>query len=485
MFRSKALAKLQSPEKLDEPQLLIRRKNKVVVVVIAAVPLVALTWGILGSVPEEGRGQGILMTPGSVKAVQAPGAGQMVRWLVREGDSVNPGQVLGYIEQIAIEQDIKEGSEQVEELRERNKVVGELHARYSASQRESIEARREVLRGQIDNLEKYIENTKGLSAKTHKRNVEALGAQEQSLTNAKKAADEVAKSLEGRLESYKRLSDEKLIPDETLRDVRKDAEDAKVKQQEIDVKRQELSLQNVELTQAKINTQTLISARENTLTNLKVQLKELDNVVAQLDKADSETKFRQKTELSQRERVVEQSKKRFNLNREIKTEYAGRVLELSAREGQIVSQGQQVAQIDTRKDEDELIAVAYFTPKEGKVLTKGSIVRVTPSTVDKKKYGGVIGVVESVSDYPVTVDYVTTQVGNRTVAEALTLGGFTIEVKVRLTTSDETPSGFKWTSKMGPHVKLSAGTSTEVWATVEWRKPISYILPKIKGWSGV
>ena len=117
MFRSKALAKLQSPEKLDEPQLLIRRKNKVVVLVIAAVPLLALTWGILGSVPEEGRGQGILMTPGSVKAVQAPGGGQMVRWLVREGDSVNPGQVLGFIEQIAIEQDIKEGAAQVEELR--------------------------------------------------------------------------------------------------------------------------------------------------------------------------------------------------------------------------------------------------------------------------------------------------------------------------------------------------------------------------------
>lgn len=485
MFRSKALAKLQSPEKLDEPQLLIRRKNKVVVAVLIAVPIVALTWGVLGAVPEEGRGQGILMTPGSVKAVQAPGGGQMVRWLVREGESVAAGQLLGYIEQIAIEQDIREGEAQVEELRERNRVIGELHARFSSSRRESIEARREVLRAQIENLEKYIDNTKSLSSRTHRRNLDALGAQEQSLATAKKAADEVAKSLEGRLESYKRLNEEKLIPDETLRDVRKDSEDAKAKQQEIDVKRQELSLQNVELNQAKLNTQTLISQRENTLTNLHLQLKELDNLVAQLEKADSETKFRQKTELTQRERTVEQSQKRFNINREIKTEHAGRVLELSAREGQIVSLGQQVAQIDTRKEDDELIAVAYFTPKEGKVLTKGSIVRVTPSTVDKKKYGGVIGVVESVSDYPVTVDAVTTQVGNRTVADALTLGGFTIEVKVRLSKNAETPSGFAWTSRSGPQVKLSAGTSAEVWATVEWRRPISYILPKIKGWSGV
>lgn len=485
MFRSKALAKLQSPEKLDEPQLLIRRHNLLALGTLAAIPVITLVWGFLGAVPEEGRGQGILMSPGSVKSVQAPAAGQIVHWYVREGEVVAAGKVLGVIEQVEIEQDIRESVGRLQDIEERNRVISQLRESFSTSRKRSIETRREILTNQIQELESYIERMKALSSRTHARNLESLRLQKKNLQDSKDAAKKLAEALEGRVASYRRLNEEKLISDDQLRDLQRDHEDSKLKVQEVEMRAQEMALQDVELNEAYLNTQSLISTRENSLTNLRVQLREIDNFLAQIQKTESEQAFREESEAKETQRGIERSQKRLKVNREIRTEFAGRVLELSAREGQLLAYGQRVAQIDTRTDAEELVAIAYFKPKEGKQLAKGSTVRVTPSTVDKKKFGGVIGLVESVSDYPVTVEAVTAQVGNRSVAEQLTGGGFTIEVVVRLQKSADTPSGFAWTSETGPSVKLGAGTFSEVWATVERRTPISYVLPKIKGWSGV
>ncbi|MBI4818701.1 MAG: NHLP bacteriocin system secretion protein [Deltaproteobacteria bacterium] len=485
MFRQRALAKLQSPEKLDEPQRLIRRDNKVALIAAASIPIIAVAWGFTGSVPEEGRGQGILISPGSIKPVQVPASGQIVRWFVREGDLVKQGQVIGLVEQIEIEQAIKEDETKLQEIEERNRVVSDLRNQYAASRRASIETRREHLQKQIEYMERYIGRTRGLASQTLGKNKESLETQKQNLGESKKAALKVEEELKKRVASYERLNSEKLISDEQLRDMRRDYEDAQMKVQEAQLREQELSLREVELRESNINSMGIVSTRENALTNLKLQLRELDNILAQLQKSESEEAFRRSDQVREVKQSIERGQKRLKISMEIRTEYAGRVLELSAIEGQVMSQGQRVAQIDTRTEKDEIMAIAYFRTKEGKLLKKGSLVRVTPATVDKKKHGGLIGEVQSVSDYPVTVEAVTSAVGNRTVAQTLTAGGYVIEVVVKLEKNPATPSGYRWTSEKGPDVQLGAGTGAEVWATVERRTPASYLIPKLRGWTGV
>lgn len=485
MFRSRALAKLHSPENLDEPQKLIRRRSRGAIITVVSCAAVALAWSLLGTVPEEGRGQGILLTPGAVRPVQVPAAGQLVRWFVREGDTVEKGQVLGIVEQIQMEQQIDQEKDKQEELRERNRVIGDLRAAYSRSRRTSVVTQRETLAEQIEYLESYIRRMKQLTDETDRRNREALRQQKQNLEKSEKFAIEVEEALHKRLSSYERLHEEKLISRDQLRDVTRDHEDAKAKRDEIALRLQEMQLKEIQLRESYLNTKRVIATGEEQLTNLKLQQRDLDITIAQLNKADSEAKFRDEQQVSDVERTIERTEKNLSLNREIRTEYAGRVLELSAVEGQLMDQGERAALINARKPDDELIALAYFEPKHGKRLSPGTRVRVSPSTVDRNKHGGIIGEVLTISDYPVTLDSAATLVGNHKVAQRLTGGGFNIEVAVKLQQNPDNRSGYQWTSETGPDVELTAGTSADVWCTVEQRRPISYVAPKLKEWFGI
>lgn len=485
MFRSKALAKLQSPEKLDEPQKLLRRRQRTAALILSGSIVCALVWSVLGTVPEEGRGQGLLLTPGAIKPVQVPATGQIVRWFVREGDTVEEGQVLGVVEQIQMEQRIDQERDKLAELQERNRVLGDLRLEYSESRRNSVDTRRQTLTDQIDYLERYIRRTKRLSRRTHKRNTSALRKQKENLQQSRQAAIDVEKALGKRLKSYTRLHKENLISKDQLRDVRRDHEDAKTKLDEIALRLQEMELKEIQLKESYLNTQRLITSRANRLTNLKLQQRDLDITIAQLDKTQREAEFRDQQQVRDVERNIDRSKKRLSIDREIRTDYSGRVLELSATEGQLMTQGERVALIDARRENDDLVALAYFEPKNGKRMTPGTKVRVSPSTIDRNKHGGIIGEVQSVSDYSVTLESAATLVGNQTVARRLTSGGFTIEVVVKLLKNPDNPSGYEWTSQRGPDVLLTAGTSAEVWCTVEQRSPISYVLPKLKSWLGI
>ena len=88
IFRQKALAKLRSPEQLDEPLKVIMRRTRLGWWTLAVTIALGLTWAWLGTLPETGRGQGILMTPNTVVPVQARAGGQVGVWHVNVGDRV-------------------------------------------------------------------------------------------------------------------------------------------------------------------------------------------------------------------------------------------------------------------------------------------------------------------------------------------------------------------------------------------------------------
>lgn len=485
MFRTKALAKMLAPEKLNEPQKMKRRKTYMALWTLAALMALAAIIGVKGQVPEEGMGQGILITPGSVKPIQAGASGQILRWLVSEGDFVEKNQVIGILDQPTITQKLDQSRAKTAELQARNKIMGELKVRFTELEKRAIDTQRLNLKSKIDYFAKFINNTRKSSNELHRHNEEMLDVQYHNLMEAKKYAVLVEKKLRKKLGSYRRLKAENLLSDEQLRNVRHDHEEAKLEVLDLNQKIQELELKRIELDESQLRTQNLIASQVNTLTNLKLQLRELDNTIAQIDKDITEFKFRQENQLKDSKRMLERNRKQLSLDREIKTEFSGRVIELTVAAGQMVSQGQQVIQIDTRAEQDEFIALTYFHAKEGKQLKKGMKVRISPSTVDKRQYGCIIGRIDSISDYPVTVDAAAAFIGNKSVAQRLTAGGYEIEAFIHLERNAQTPSGYAWTSERGPDVTITAGTKVDVWVTIEQRSPISYILPKIKKWGGV
>ena len=114
-------------------------------------------------------------------------------------------------------------------------------------------------------------------------------------------------------------------------------------------------------------------------------------------------------------------------------------------------------------------------------------IHVTPDTVRRERFGGIIGTVTQVSAFPMTKEGATTLVGNAELVEDLiSKVGPVIEVQAQLQTDSSTPSGYKWSSSKGPaNLKVSSGTTAIARVTVEKQAPITLILPFLREWSGI
>lgn len=111
-------------------------------------------------------------------------------------------------------------------------------------------------------------------------------------------------------------------------------------------------------------------------------------------------------------------------------------------------------------------------------------VRVSPVTVERERYGNMVGTVASVSPFPVTTEAITNVVGNAEIAQTLAAGGIKIEVFCDLEVDTNSPTGYRWTSGAGPDTDVSAGTTGSVRATIEYLRPISLVIPIMRRWSG-
>jgi formyl-CoA transferase len=60
-----------------------------------------------------------------------------------------------------------------------------------------------------------------------------------------------------------------------------------------------------------------------------------------------------------------------------------------------------------------------------------------------------------------------------------------IEAVTSLQRDPRTRNGYDWGGGLGPDLRLSPGTGTDVSVLVEWRQPISYLIPLLRDVSGI
>ncbi|WP_420548092.1 hypothetical protein [Curvivirga sp.] len=132
------------------------------------------------------------------------------------------------------------------------------------------------------------------------------------------------------------------------------------------------------------------------------------------------------------------------------------------------------------KDED-LKHLCFFTIGDGKKVQKGMKIRMSPSNVERQRFGSIVGEAISVSAYPVTSEGVLSLTGNKDVAAALLEKGGTILVTAKLNKNPDNPEKYQWTSK-GYDGEITAGTTTSCRVTVEERPPITFVVPLLRKW---
>lgn len=98
IFRKVSLERLSSPEQLDMLMRVTSPKGWVALLSLCGLVAVAVGWGVFGSIPTKVNGTCILVRPGGVNEIVAPGGGRVIDISVDVGDNVREGQMIARIE---------------------------------------------------------------------------------------------------------------------------------------------------------------------------------------------------------------------------------------------------------------------------------------------------------------------------------------------------------------------------------------------------
>jgi len=183
-------------------------------------------------------------------------------------------------------------------------------------------------------------------------------------------------------------------------------------------------------------------------------------------------------------RRIAKAKADLDVASQVLSSYDGRVTEVDLSPGAVVEEGATVALVETEKTEqrgEEVLEAVIFAPAaDGKRVRPGMEAQVSPATVQLEEYGFIPGKVTFVSQFPVTADSIMRLVENKELVESLTREGAPIEIHVSLAASSSTPSGFTWSSSVGPPSKVSQGTVCATSFVTESRRPADLVIPYLK-----
>jgi HlyD family secretion protein len=175
---------------------------------------------------------------------------------------------------------------------------------------------------------------------------------------------------------------------------------------------------------------------------------------------------------------------KYNQESLVRSAHDGRVIEVPVSPGNFIQPGRAVARLESLHGAYE--AVVYLPANEGKKVKEGMVVRLAPSTVKPEEYGYIMARVKSVSEYPVTRDYLLGELGgNESLVQSLLQGGSPIELVADIDTDPSTPSGYHWSSSRGPDVNIGSGTLCYASIVLEQVRPITLLLPFLKKHTGI
>jgi HlyD family secretion protein len=175
IFRRVSLERLSSPEQLDTLMRVTSPKGWVALLALCGLVVVAIGWGIFGSIPSKVNGTCILIRPGGVSEIVAPGAGRIADISVDVGDSVREGQMVARIE--------------------RHDALDQI---------KGVEAKLHELKAQESKL-------KTLNALSEQQQAAYLRASEKNLNNRIRTGEEHLRTLEAKIQTQAKLLEQGLI----------------------------------------------------------------------------------------------------------------------------------------------------------------------------------------------------------------------------------------------------------------------------------
>ena len=173
LFRQEALERLSSPERLDQMIQVVSPRAWLPLSAIGFLVATATVWSVVGRIPLNVTGQGVLIQPRRIVQFQAPNAGGLLKLKMKVGDTVKRGQVIATIDQSAIKQQLEQEKAKLAEL-ERQKIDT------NKLQKQQISQELNTLQKQQQDLEESLRR-ESISPLLRQQNLTALRQKRQSL----------------------------------------------------------------------------------------------------------------------------------------------------------------------------------------------------------------------------------------------------------------------------------------------------------------
>ncbi len=430
IFRKQALERMSSPDRLDQLIQIVSPKEWLLLGTCLTLGVILLAWCIWGQLATTVSGQGMLVRPRKIVEIQSRAAGELVNLQLRVGEEIKAGEVLGAIDQAEIRKQLEEDRPRLAVLEAQDREKNTLQQQQTRLQGRDFEAQEHDLKLQIANREESIRNDETLAVVLKKR-LDAL-------------REAIQVGIEPKI-SYELLQTEKEY----------------------------------------LENQAKISQLQAERSELESQIKQLDTRRTDLSRTLLEASTNRRNQILELHRNIALNEIQLERGTRIVSEYSGRVVEIAASPGQILSAGSRLAYVEVHESHDDLVCVMYFPVRDGKRIRPGMNIQATPESFKRERFGGIVGKVTTVSGFPVTKEGAALMLGNAELASQMLKVEPHIEVVAELERDKTTYSGYKWSSSKGPQMPITAGTTTSGRVTVEMRSPITYLLPFLRGMSGV
>ena len=164
--------------------------------------------------------------------------------------------------------------------------------------------------------------------------------------------------------------------------------------------------------------------------------------------------------------------------------YDGIVDEVLANEGDVVGTGAPVANVRISDGKTDLLGILYIPVDKGKRVQTGQTIQLAPNGADISQSGSLLATVRSVSQYPASLREIQKSLGNEQLAQWILQSqrSSVMEVTFELVKDDSDPSGYLWTSSVGEHHPITAGSFVTGSIIIERRPPIEKVFYKLSQW---
>ncbi len=530
IFRTESLERLSSPERLDRLIKIIGRQDWLPLSTLGALTIVIIIWCIFGKIPVNVTGKGILILPRRVVNIQSPVEGQLKQLEVKAGDCVQKDDIIATIDPFEIRQQLELEKEKLAQLQEQEKQADTVqnqrtNLEITAIEQEQVSKRqqlqdalnlspilkeREIVAIQQEQatLQQQIEDVQALTPTLRDKQIKAIAEQRISLQQQLQDAREQAPILKERSEKRRLLSAEGAIAADLVLEAEQAYRQSLQEIAQLKAELKQLETQQIETEQKYLDNLDVISKYQarlkelelketeteqkyldnlSTISQLKVELQQLDTQVKILEQQNLEASAGRKNPIQEVKHTVAQLEKKLEFNQQIKSPYSGCILELTADNSSVLQPGDRLASIKLKGRSEEISSVAYFPIGDGKRISSAMKIYVTPDTVRRERFGGIVGTITEVSAFPITKQGATNLVGNaELIDELISQVGPVIAVEAALELDTSTASGYKWSSSTGPkNLKITSGTTTIARVTIDKQAPIALILPLLREWSGI